>query len=93
MNNALPPKKYTFTEFVAASEHKVTPDEKGYSFDNPNPYWVEMWRNWLSSLSASEHYGDCTKQNVTCQLCLLETLLQDYYKYYFHEEEFRKEDL
>ena len=27
------------------------------------------------------HYGDCTKQNVSCNMCLLEGILNDYYKY------------
>lgn len=90
-------KKYTFVEFVAASEHGIIPDKDGYSFDNPNPQWLETWKNWipdfLTTEPTSSHYGDCTKQNITCQLCLLEMLLKDYYKYYFHEEQFRKEDL
>jgi len=27
------------------------------------------------------HYGDCTDQNVSCQLCMITDLLNEYYKY------------
>lgn len=34
----------------------------------------------LKSLLDSEfHRGDCTKENFTCSLCLVETLLNEYY--------------
>ena len=34
------------------------------------------------------HYGDCTKQNISCRLCLLQNLLDDYYEYV--KEEMKK---
>ena len=37
---------------------------------------------YLSILSEQEeHYGDCTKQNVSCLLCEFTQVLNDYYKY------------
>jgi len=31
------------------------------------------------------HYGDCIKQNVSCHLCYLTTLLERYYNYTKYE--------
>lgn len=28
-----------------------------------------------------KHYGDCTKQNISCQICLYQNWLDDYEKY------------
>jgi hypothetical protein len=38
-------------------------------------------RNTFEYLIAHPHYGDCTKQNVTCKICLFETWLREYYEY------------
>lgn len=32
-------------------------------------------------LQSNWHYGDCTKQNISCKLCELESLLGEYYEY------------
>lgn len=39
---------------------------------------IRQTAEWLIS---EPHYGDCTKQNVTCKICLFEMELNDYYKY------------
>lgn len=33
------------------------------------------------SLINGHHYGDCTKQNVTCKVCLFQNQLDDYFQY------------
>lgn len=43
---------------------------------------LEEARTWLSDmLESNEHYGDCTMQNVSCKMCELTQVLDDYYTY------------
>ena len=60
----------TLIEFIADEEKIDIPSAK----------------NWIAELMKTVidnplHYGDCTKQNVSCNMCLLEGILNDYYKY------------
>lgn len=74
-------KKYTFVEFVAAQE--------GDSFneiEEVNLRWAENYIKSLTYLADMVHEGDCTKENMTCGLCLTELLLQEYKEYYFKKE-------
>lgn len=41
---------------------------------------------WMLSGNNWKHAGDCTNENHTCQLCLLETLLSEYYEYFKKEK-------
>lgn len=41
---------------------------------------------WMLTVNDWSHRGDCTKENYTCQLCLLETLLSEYYEYFKKEK-------
>lgn len=82
------PNKYTFVQFVAALESK--------DFDDIEPGWL----NWAEGLIDKYpkmlnevHHGDCTKSAISCNLCVLESLLEDYRNYFFNEEEWRKENL
>lgn len=81
--------KYTFVEFVAALESK--------DFDKIDEAWL-VWANKFMNdqkevFKKCIHAGDCTKQSHTCGLCLIETLLADYKRYYFQEEQWRKDNL
>ena len=74
-------KKYTFVEYIAAVE--------GEDFNTIEPSWL-VWANDLAdsipeTLKKEIHEGDCTKQSHTCNLCLIETLLNEYYRYYFKD--------
>lgn len=43
---------------------------------------VEKWlRSDFEELISGYHYGDCTKQNVSCKICELQNQLDDYYNY------------
>lgn len=81
-------RKYTFVEFIAALDCD--------DFDVLEDSWVkwaEQFVTHLNSPDSNYHHGDCTKQPVSCYLCVMETLLKDYREYYFNEEEWRKENL
>jgi len=82
-------KKYTFVEFMAACE--------GDDFDSPsqdNIDWAEQFVDAFPKIMKTEvHFGDCTNHAVSCNICIFETLLRDYRKYYFNEEEWRKENI
>lgn len=81
--------KYTFAEFVGAIE--------GDDFDNPTKNDL-MWGNQFvdyfpEMMKTQQHGGDCTKEPYTCPICIYQTLLTDYEKYVFDEENWRKENL
>jgi hypothetical protein len=80
--------KYNFVEFIAALDSK--------DFDDIEPSWLkwaeELVEDYPRLLNAG-HHGDCTKSAISCNLCVLESLLTDYRKYYFNEEEWRKENI
>lgn len=81
--------KYTFVEFIAALESD--------DFDNPSAeclQWAESLINDIPKIFKKEyHFGDCTKAPISCNLCIFETLLSDYRKYYFNEIKWRAENL
>lgn len=48
--------------------------------------------NWVKNIQAElisdgkkpwngKHYGDCTKENVSCEICMYQTWLDEYEKY------------
>ncbi len=79
--------KYTFKEFIAATESK--------DFDVISPEsWQEAYaERFLRGIDEPQiHNGDCTKQPCPCYLCTLQRYLEDYKQYTFHEEEYRKEN-
>jgi hypothetical protein len=81
-------KKYTFVEFVAAWESD--------DFDDIEPSWLRWAEHLIENygkLLNAHHLGDCTKTPISCNLCVLESLLTDYREYYFNEEEWRKNNL
>jgi hypothetical protein len=81
-------KKYTFIQFVAALESD--------NFDEIDETWIPWATEFVSHLNSTArnvHHGDCTKQPVSCYLCVIEGLLKDYREYYFDEEKWRKENL
>jgi hypothetical protein len=47
--------------------------------------WVkQIHENLLSNGKKpweGKHYGDCTKENVSCQICMYQTWLDDYEEY------------
>lgn len=47
--------------------------------------WVKKIHNNLLSQGKKDwdgrHYGDCTKQNISCELCLYQTWLDEYENY------------
>ena len=72
-------KKYTFIEYLAACESE--------DFDKLDESWIPWATDFVDdiprTLKEEKHEGDCTKQSHTCSLCLIETVLNDYYRYYF----------
>ena len=82
-------KKYTFAEFIGAIE--------GDDFDNPSEDNLAWGRQFVDAfpqvMKTDIHFGDCTKEPVTCNICIYQTLLEDYREYYFNEEEWRKVNL
>jgi len=81
-------KKYTFVEFVAALDSE--------DFDNIEPSWLRWAENLVENygkLLNAHHYGDCIKVPISCNFCVLESLLVDYREYCFNEEEWRKNNL
>jgi len=71
--------KYTFIEYLAACE--------GEDFDIIEDSNIEWAKHFVSKISEmleeGIHEGDCTKQPHTCNLCCIETMLQEYYDYRF----------
>lgn len=47
--------------------------------------WVKQIQNIIISTDnkpwLGKHYGDCTKQNVSCQICMYQNWLLEYEKY------------
>ena len=73
--------KYTFEQFIAAQE--------GDDFNNIELSNLEWAIGFVESMGKSGkwiHDGDCTKQNVSCPLCLYELYLKEYREYYFSTE-------
>lgn len=58
--------KLSFKEWIAKNE-------------NTTIEWANQLVNDL--VNVPTHLGDCTKDIHTCSLCLLETLLNEYYEY------------
>ena len=73
--------KYTFEQFIAAQE--------GDDFNNIELSNLEWAIGFVESMGRSGkwiHEGDCTKQNISCPLCLYELYLKEYREYYFSTE-------
>jgi putative lipase involved disintegration of autophagic bodies len=74
--------KYTFVEFIAAQEGEdfnvIEPD---------NLEWAKRFVGYMGMCSNLIHIGDCTKENVSCILCVYEVYLKEYREYYFSQEE------
>jgi len=73
--------KYTFVEFIAAQE--------GDDFNNielSNLEWAIRFVKDMGDVGNLVHFGDCTKENVSCPLCLFELYLKEYREYYFSTE-------
>ncbi len=71
-------KKYTFVEFIAAQESD--------DFDNIDPKWLEWAKKFVSGMGDMGdlvHNGDCTKQAISCLLCVYEQMLSSYHDYFF----------
>jgi hypothetical protein len=82
-------KKYTFVEFLCATESE--------DFDNPDYTWMD-WANQLvdsfpNIMKTQYHAGDCTNIPCSCIFCNYESMLEEYRIYYFEEERYRKEYL
>jgi putative lipase involved disintegration of autophagic bodies len=74
--------KYTFVEFIAAQE--------GDDFNVIEPGNLAWATGFVGSMGRSAnwiHEGDCTKQNVSCSLCVYEIYLREYREYYFKQED------
>lgn len=61
----------TFIEFIAEQEET-------------DIAWAKQFIEGIMKAVVEEpkHYGDCTKKNVTCNICCLQGILNDYYKYF-----------
>lgn len=79
--------KYTFVQFIAATESK--------DFDKIEDL------DWASNVIAgfpeyakhAVHDGDCTKQSTPCMLCMYERFLSEYREYFFDETKYREEHI
>jgi hypothetical protein len=74
--------KYTFEEFIAA--------EEGDDFNVIEPNNLKWAKGFVKSMGDSGnliHFGDCTKQAISCPLCVYELYLSEYHQYYFSTED------
>ena len=74
--------KYTFVEFIAAQE--------GDDFNVIEQDNLEWAKGFVESMGRSGkwiHEGDCTKQNVSCPLCVYELYLKEYREYFFKQQD------
>lgn len=57
--------------------------------------WANQWfKHMIEDVFKKEgHYGDCTKQAITCDLCSLTSTLQDYEVYELRYDEWLKRKL
>ena len=78
-------RKMTFIEFVASEETLDGTIGEG---------WLKHWKEHIPKMLGNYevHCGDCTNVACPCTLCVLETWLKDYKKYYFGVEEMEKEN-
>lgn len=74
--------KYTFVEFIAAQEGD---DFNVIEQDNLN--WAKDFVESMGRSGKWIHEGDCTKQNVSCPLCVYELYLKEYREYFFKQQE------
>lgn len=51
--------------------------------DDTTVEWAEKFLHEL--LTSPTHSGDCTGENHPCNLCVLESILDDYFEYCKHE--------
>lgn len=76
---------------------KLTLSEYISLYDSKTGWVDEMWKNhwekYLPQLVQGNliHAGDCTKIACTCSLCFLESMLEEYRKYYFDQDHELKE--
>ena len=61
----------TLIEFIA--------EQEGNDIEWAKKFIEEIMK---AVIKEPNHYGDCTKENVTCNLCCLEGILNDYYEYF-----------
>ena len=73
--------KYTFMEFIAAQE-----GDDFNVIEQDNLDWAKGFVESMGRSGKWIHEGDCTKQNVSCPLCVYELYLKEYREYYFSEE-------
>lgn len=73
--------KYTFVEFIAAQE-----GDDFNVIEQDNLDWAKGFVESMGRSGKWIHEGDCTKQNVSCPLCVYELYLKEYREYYFSEE-------
>jgi hypothetical protein len=70
--------KYTFSEFIAAQE-----GDDFNVIEHSNLTWANSFVGGMSEIGNFTHRGDCTKENVSCALCVYEIYLTEYREYYF----------
>lgn len=73
--------KYTFAEFIAAQE-----GDDFNVIEPANLTWANSFVEGMKDTGNLIHDGDCTKQNVSCPLCVYEIYLKEYREYYFNIE-------
>jgi hypothetical protein len=79
--------KYTFIEFIAAQE-----GDDFNVIEPSNLTWAESFVKSMGDISNLIHEGDCTKQNISCTLCVYELYLKEYREYYFQPESIELDD-
>ena len=79
--------KYTFVEFIAAQE-----GDDFNVIEQDNLDWAKGFVESMGRSGKWIHEGDCTKQNVSCPLCVYELYLKEYREYYFSTEDNEESD-
>jgi hypothetical protein len=77
--------KYNFLQFIAACESN--------DFDVIEESKLEWATEFIHAfpvvMQSAIHCGDCINLSAPCPICIYETMLADYYEYYFNETNWR----
>ena len=74
----------------------IEPNQSFYEFvrwaanNFEEPASKEWADSWFNSINNDIHNGDCTNHPYTCNICLLESFLNEYAEYYFNYENWKK---
>lgn len=77
----------TFFEFFRHRSNGFTEEEAS------SVEWTDSYfKHFIDVAKNGKHEGDCTKQSFTCDLCLMEQMMEEYRQYIFKYEEWVKDN-